>query len=61
LIITFLWDFSSFLMSSEAFSAKMRAMSLPYPGLTTSKLASKTQSSAAKRASALSATLHQWP
>jgi hypothetical protein len=48
-------------MSSEAFSAKTRAMSLPYPGLTTSKLASKTQSSAAKRASALSATLHQWP
>jgi hypothetical protein len=40
-------------MSSEAFPAKTQAMSLPYPGLAASKLASKLQSSTPKRASEL--------
>jgi hypothetical protein len=56
LIDTFLRDFSTFLiMFSEAFPAKMQSISLPYPGLAASKLASKPQSSLAKRASELAA------
>jgi hypothetical protein len=50
-------DFSTFLIISlEAFPAKTHAMFLPYPGLAASKLASKPQSSLAKRASKLCAS-----
>jgi hypothetical protein len=56
-IDTFLKDFSTFvIMSSKAFPAKTQAMSLPYPGLTASKLASNPQSSLPKRASELYAS-----
>jgi hypothetical protein len=49
-------DFSTFLiMSSDAFPAKTQAISMPYPGLTASKLMSKSDNSFAKRASELGA------
>jgi hypothetical protein len=39
-------DFSTFLiMSSDAFPAKTQAISMPYPGLTASRLTSKSDNS----------------
>jgi hypothetical protein len=59
-IATFLKEFSTFLIISfEAFPAKTQAISLPYPGLAASKLASKLQSSLAKSVSELCANTPQ--
>jgi hypothetical protein len=53
----FLWllrDFFTLLiMSSDAFYIKMQAISMPYSGLTSSKLTSKSDNSFAKSASKL--------
>jgi hypothetical protein len=50
-----LWHPTSFFLSSEAFSAKTQAISLPYPGLATSNPTSKSRTYFPKRASKLGA------